>query len=352
MLRPFTPESPLPTQPPGWEEEFGFDYRELDAMWLARWTADDGWQGGRLYEHQGARLEISPGANVFQYGQGIVEGLKAHRTRDNKIVLFRPTAHARRVRQSAAFLALEPPAVESCLRAVFAVAQANRRWVPPYGKGALYIRPMIIGSGPVLAVHPAKEQLFYVFPSAVGQYLGGDRLVVLSAAHRAAPCGIGAAKAAANYAASLRPGQVAQSMGYSDALYLDARENRYIEELSGATFLAILRDGTLVTPALGSILPGVTRDSILRVAREVMGWLVVERKLSVEEVLSDAAEAFYVGTATVLAPVTTINYRGVDHPIGNGQPGPRGQALRQALVEIQRQERPDLWNWVVEVPGE
>ncbi len=351
MLTPFTAESPLPPQVRGWEEQLGFDYRELDAMWLSRWTAEGGWEEGRLYEHQGARLELSPGANVFQYGQGVVEGLKAHRTREGRVVLFRPVAHARRLRQSAAFVALEAPSVKASLEAVMAVAKANLRWVPPYGTGNLYIRPMIIGSGPVLAVHPAKEQLFYVFPSSVGAYLGGDRLMVLSAAHRAAPFGIGAAKAAANYAASLRPEQVAQSRGYSDALYLDAQENRYIEELSGANFLAVLRDGTLVAPALGSILPGVTRDSILRVAREVMGMLVVERKLSIEEVLSDAAEAFYVGTATVLAPVTCINYHGEDRAVGDGKPGPRGKALRQALVEIQRQERPDLWNWVVEVPA-
>ncbi len=351
MLNPFTLESPLLPQVPGWEDQLGFEYRELDAMWLSRWTGEGGWEEGRLFEHQGARLELSPGANVLQYGQGIVEGLKAHRTRGGTVVLFRATSHVRRLRQSAAYLAMEAPSVESCLHAVVQVVRANLRWVPPYGKGSLYIRPMVIGSGPVLGVHPAEEYLFYVFPSPVGQYLGGDRLIVLSDAHRAAPHGIGPAKAAGNYAASLRPQQVARRRGYSDALYLDARENRYIEELSGANFMAVLPDGTLVTPALGSILPGVTRDSLLRVAREVLGWLVVERKLSIEEVLSDAAEAFYVGTATVLAPVTTINYKGVDHTIGDGKPGPAGKELRQVLLEIQRKERPDLWGWLMEISG-
>jgi branched-chain amino acid aminotransferase len=351
MLIRFTSESLRQPQAPGWEEELGFEYRELDAFWLARWTRSGGWQQGHLYEHRGARLELSPGANVLQYGQGIVEGLKAHRTADGTVVLFRPVAHARRLRQSAAFLAMEAPSVDSCLQAVIQVVQANLRWVPACGKGSLYIRPMIVGSGPVLGVHPAGEYLFYVFPSPVGRYLGGDRLVVLSAAHRAAPHGIGGAKAAGNYAASLRPQQVAQARGYSDALYLDARQDRYVEELSGANFMVLLRDGTLVTPALGSILPGVTRDSLLRVAREVLGWLVVERKLSIEEVLSDAVEAFYVGTATILAPVTMINYQGVDHTIGDGKPGPGGQQLRELLVEIQRKERPDLWGWLMDVPA-
>lgn len=351
MLKPFSTDLPLQPQPPGWDEELGFRYRELDAMWLARWTAKGGWQDGSLYQHCDARLELSPGANVLQYGQGIVEGLKAHRARDGTVVLFRADSHALRLRQSAAFLAMEAPSAQACVQAVVQVVQANLRWVPAYGKGSLYIRPMIIGSGPVLGVHPAEEYLFYVFPSPVGQYLGGDRLMVLSAAHRAATYGIGPAKAAGNYAASLRPQQAAQRRGYSDALYLDARENRYVEELSGANFMVILRDGTLVTPALGSILPGVTRDSLLRVAREVLGWLVVERKLSIEEVLRDAAEAFYVGTATVLAPVTTINYQGMDHVIGDGKPGLGGKELRQVLIEIQRKERPDLWGWLMELPA-
>jgi branched-chain amino acid aminotransferase len=349
MLKPFTSESVLAEQKPGWEDGLGFSYRELDAMWLARWTPGQGWEPGRLYEHQGATLELSPGANALQYGQAIVEGLKARRTRQGQIVLFRAADHATRLRQSASFLAMEAPSIKAIMEAIVAVVKANLRWIPAHDRGCLYIRPMIIGSGPVLGVHPAREYLFYVFPAPVGQYLGGDRLMVLSAAHRAAPYGVGTAKAASGYAASLRPQQVAQSQGYTDALYLDARENCYVEELSGANFMAILRDGTLVTPALGSILPGVTRDSIIKVAREVLGWLVVERKLSIEEVVADAVEAFYLGTATVLAPVTVINYRGVDHVIGDGKPGPRGQALRQALVEVQTQERPDLWNWVTEV---
>lgn len=350
MLKPFDQNSPLPPQAADWESNLSFKYYEIDAMWLSQWTEKGGWDAGQLYEHRGATLSLSPGANVLQYGQGIVEGLKARLTKDNKVVLFRPEDHARRLRQSAAYLAMEAPPVKTCVDAVLEVVRANRRWIPSYRRGCLYIRPMIIGSGPVLGVHPAKEYLFYVFPAPVGAYLGGDRLMTLSAAHRAAPYGIGPAKAAGNYAASLRPQQVVQSQGYTDVLYLDARENFYIEELSGANFMAILKDGTLVAPALGSILPGITRDSIIRLAREVLGWLVVERKLSIEEVLSDAVEAFYVGTATVAAPVTAINHGGTDHKIGDGQPGPRVKLLRQMLEEIQSQERPDLWNWVTELP--
>ena len=349
MLVPFRPGAPRPPQQPGWDEELGFRYRELDAFWLSRWTPESGWEPGQLYEHQGATLELSLGANVLYYGQAVFEGLKAYRTREGKIVLFRPADNARRLRASAARLVMPAPSVEMFLEAVQAVVRANARWVPGYGKGSLYIRPVLIGSGPVLGVAPAEEYLFYVFASPVGQYMGGDRVIVLSSVHRAAPYGTGAAKAAGNYAASLLAHEAAREQGYIEALYLDAREDRYVEELGAANFFAVMSDGTLVTPPLGSILPGITRDSILTIAREIFGWIGVERPLPIDEVLTDAVEAFYTGTAAVLAPITVINYRGVDHPIGDGKPGPRAKMLRETLEAIQRQEHPDHWGWVVEV---
>ncbi len=349
MLKPFTDQSPLQPQEPGWDDALSFRYQELDAFWLARWSEATGWEPGQLYEHRGATLELSLGANVLHYGQAVFEGLKARRTREGKIVLFRPIDNARRMRASAARLLMPAPSVSTFLDAVKTTVRANARWVPGYGKGSLYIRPVLIGSGPVLGVAPAGEYLFFVFVCPVGQYMGGDRVIVLTSAHRAAPYGTGAAKTAGNYAASLLPQRMAKEQHYVDALYLDAREDRYIEELSGANFFAVLHDGTLVTPALGSILPGVTRASVITIASELFHWPVVERKLSIDEVLNDAIEAFYVGTAAVLAPITVINYRGVDHPIGSGEPGPRARMLRQALEEIQLQERPDLWDWVVEL---
>ncbi len=349
MLQPFTDQSPRAPQKSDWDANIGFAYRELDALWLARWTADSGWEPGQLYEHKGATLEISPSANVLNYGQALFEGLKAHRTREGKIVIFRPADNARRMRASAARLVMSAPSVDAFLEAIQAVVRANARWIPGYGKGSLYLRPVLIGSGPVLGVAPAKEYLFYVFASPASQYMGGDRAIVLSHVHRAAPHGTGAAKAAGNYAGSLRPHERARELGYTDALYLDAREDRYIEELGAANFFAILRDGTLVTPQLGSILPGFTRESILTIARELFGWIAVERQLAIDEVLENAVEAFYVGTAAVLAPITVINYKGVDHPVGDGKPGPQAQMLLKTLTEIQLQEQPDLWNWVMEV---
>ena len=349
MLKPFTSQSPLPAQEKGWDDELGFAYREMDAFWLSRWTAEDGWEAGQLYEHQGAMLELSLGANVFHYGQAVFEGLKARRTQEGKIVLFRPGDNGRRMMRSAAQLLMQAPPYTPFLEAILAVVKANARWVPGYGKGSLYIRPTLIGSGPVLGVKPSQEYTFFTFTAPVGQYMGGDRVCVPTHSHRAAPYGTGDAKMAGNYAASLRPQKAAKELGYVDALYVDAREDRYVEELSGANFFVVLYDGTLVTPALGSILPGITRDSILTIAREIFGWITIERRLSIEEVLSDAVEAFYTGTAAVLAPITTINYKGQDRAIGTGKPGPRARMLLEAMNEIQLQERPDPWGWVVEV---
>ncbi len=349
MLTLFTDSSPCPPQPPGWDDHLGFAYRELDALWLARWTPTSDWEAGRLYEHQQARLELSPGAGVLHYGQEVFEGLKAHRTREGKVVLFRAADNGRRLRRSAAHIAMPAPSVSAFLEAVEAVVRANQRWVPAYGKGSFYIRPLLIGSGDVLGVKAAQEYLFCVFGSPVGEYMGGDRVIVLSAAHRAAPYGTGAAKTGGNYAACIRPQKIAKELGYVDALYLDARRDRYIEELTGANFFAILGDGTLVTPRLGSILPGITRDSVLTIAQELFGWIAIERKLSIDEVLSDAVEAFYTGTAAILHPITTIHYQGSDYPIGDGKPGPRVEMLHRALIEIQLRERPDLWGWVTEV---
>ncbi len=349
MLTPFTERSPLLPQEPGWDEDLSFAYREVDAFWLARWTADGGWEAGGLYEQRGATLELSLAANVFHYGQAVFEGLKAQRTRTGEVVLFRPLDNARRMRTSAVRLLMPPPPVEMFMEAVTAVVRANRRWVPAAGRGSFYLRPFLIGSGPVLGVAPADEYLFCVFGAPVGRYMGGERVILFSAAHRAAPYGTGAVKAAGNYAASLLPHHLAREMGYTDALYLSARGDGTIEELGAANFFAVLRDFTLVTPQLGSILPGITRDSILTLAREVLGWIAVERPLPIEEVLEGAVESFYTGTAAVLSSITVINYQGVDHPIGDGQPGPRAALLRQLLAEVQLQEREDEWGWVVEV---
>jgi len=243
MYQPFTENSPRREQPPDWDASLGFQYQELDAFWVSKWTSGAGWLSGGLYSQPGATLELSPAANVFHYGQAVFEGLKARRTQDGKIVLFRPIDNARRMRTSASRLLMQAPSVAQFLNAITQVVKANAHWVPAYRKGSLYLRPFLIGSGPVLGVKPAQEYIFSIFATPVGKYMGGDRALILSGAHRAAAFGTGAAKVAGNYAASMLPQHTAKELGYVDALYLDSREDTYIEEFSGANFFAILHDG-------------------------------------------------------------------------------------------------------------
>ena len=276
-----------------------FEFTQTDHIFVA--TADETgtWRQGHIRAF--GDLSVSPAAAVFNYGQAVFEGMKAQLLPDGQLVLFRPEENARRFRNSAARLQMPPYPTEEFLRAVNAIVRKEARWVPPCAYGSLYIRPVMIGSGAVLGVAPAPTYTFYIFVSPVGLYRQGDpRLIVMDSVHRAAPYGIGNIKASANYAGTLRIHHVAAEHGYKDVLYLDARHDRYVEEVGSSNFFAILRDGTLVTPLLGSILPGITRDSVITIARELLHWHVVERELAIEEVLTDAQEAFFTGTARSL----------------------------------------------------
>jgi branched-chain amino acid aminotransferase len=283
--------------------------------------------------------------------------MKALSTPEGKVVLFRPKDYARRFRQSAARLVMPPYPIEEFVRAVQEVVKANRRWVPPYNperepweQNSLYIRPVMIGSGPVLGVKPARTYTFYIFVSPVGPYLPGEgKVMVIDSTHRTALYSTGNVKAAGNYAGTLLPHKIAQSRGYKDVLYLDARHDRYVEELGSSNFFVILQDGTLVTPPLdGSILPGITRDSVMTIARELLGWKVIERYLDIEEVLTQAREAFFTGTAAVIQPISEIYYRGRNYRIGDGD-SEGSHKLRELLVKIQTQQHPDPFGWVQEV---
>lgn len=324
-----------------------FAFNPADYMYLAE-TADRTWPTGAISPFHD--LQVSPAAGVFNYGQALFEGLKALRTEAGKIVLFRPAENGRRFHRGAALLEMPPFPVPAFVAAVTELVQANARWVPPYSCGSLYLRPVMIGSGPVLGVHPAPSYTFYIFANPVGLYKPGEgRVMVLDAQHRAAPYGTGMIKASSNYAGTLRPQRIVEERHYKDVLYLDARTDRYIEELVSSNFFAILGDGTLVTPRLGSILPGITRDSVLTIARELLGWRVVERDLALQEVLDQAQEAFFTGTAAVVQPVTVINYQGTDYPVGTGQPGAGTELLRQTLLQIQTQGCDNPFGWVHEV---
>ena len=330
-----------------------FEFRPADWMYVARTDEHGGWREGALQPYQD--LAISPASAVLNHAQAVFEGMKAQRTAEGRLVLFRPSANARRFRQSAERLAMPPFPEEYFVAAVEALARANADWVPPAGTGSLYIRPVLMGSGPILGVTPAPSYTFYIFACPVGAYLPGEgKVIVLDGMHRAVVGGTGNVKAAGNYAPTFVPHQTAQAMGYKDVLYLDAREDRYVEELGSSNVFAFLADGTLVTPQLGTVLPGITRHSVIKIAREVFGWTVVERALAIDELISGTSEAFLTGTAAVVQPITLVNYQGRDYPLGplgDGQPGARAAALRKRLIDIQTQARPDPFGWVHEVPS-
>jgi branched-chain amino acid aminotransferase len=298
-------------------------------------------------------LQLSPAAAVLNYSQAAFEGLRVVATANHELALFRIEDNARRLRQSASRLVMPPVPVSQFVTAIEDLVRAESRWVPPPEHGCLYVRPVLMGSGSVLGVGPASQYTFYIFVSPVGRYRPGPgRMIVLDSNHRAASCGTGDLKISANYAGTMRPHEVARKAQCKDVLYLDARHDRYVEELGSSNVFMVLGDGTLATPRLGSILPGITRDSVIRIARELLGWKVVEREIDIAEFLSHSTEAFFTGTAAGVQPIWRVNYRGEDHPIGGRPvtneeaPGPRTHLIKERLERIQIGAEPDPFGWV------
>jgi branched-chain amino acid aminotransferase len=335
-------------------KQLKFEFTPTDHMFISQADADGQWTKGEIRHLQD--LAISPAAAALNYGQAAFEGMKALRTPEGKVVLFRPEENARRFRKSATKLVMPPYPVDSFIQAIEDVVNANRRWIPDYlheddykyKQPSLYVRPVMIGSGPVLGVSAAPNYTFYIFVSPVGPYLPGEgKVVVLDSTHRTPLYGTGDVKAAGNYAGTLFSQKFAKSLGYKDVLYLDAQRYRYVEELSSSNFFAILKDSTLVTPPLsGSILPGITRDSVITIAREIFGWKVTERAIDIQELLESTQEIFFTGTAAVVQPITEISYQGKSCTIGTGKKGEKTNELHQCLIEIQTQQRADPFGWV------
>ena len=292
---------------------------------------------------------------MLQYAQTVFEGLKAYTTEDGRIVTFRPDLNAERLEQSA--MRLEMPAFpkERFVEAVIQTVKANAAYVPPYGTGAtLYIRPYMFGTNPVIGVKPADEYQFRVFCTPVGPYFKGGvkpLTICVSDFDRAAPHGTGHIKAGLNYAMSMHAIMEAHRNGFDENMYLDAATRTKVEETGGANFLFVTKDGKVVTPKSGSILPSITRRSLIYVAKEYLGLEVEEREVFFDEV-KDFAECGLCGTAAVISPVGKI----VDHgkeicmPSGMEKMGPVTQKLYDTLTGIQmgRLEAPEGWIHVVE----
>jgi len=308
------------------------------------------WDNGGIVPYH--NIELSPAANILNYGQGIFEGMKAYYSVKGKIVLFRPDENAKRFVRSAQKLAMAPITAEQFMNAVKEVVLANEYFIPdsPNGKYTLYLRPVYIGTEPLLGVRASKEYMFFIFASPVGPYfdkVGVVRLMV-SDVHRAAPHGTGDAKAVSNYAVTMRPKNEAVAKGYNDAIYLDPIHNKYVEEAGAANFFVLLEDDTLITPPLGSILPGITRESIIRLAREVYKMKVLEQDVSLEDACKNAKEVFLTGTAAVVTSVSEINWNGENYNV-NKNYYQLANKFYDKLTGIQLQREEDPFGWVTEL---
>lgn len=330
-----------------------FGYHKTD--FNIRYTWRNGtWDRGVLSADETVPLHIA--ATALHYGQECFEGLKVFQTKRGDVVVFRIEENARRLVRSCRKILMEPVPEELFIEAVTRVVNANRRFVPPYGTGAsLYVRPLVIGTGPQVGVKPAGEYMFMVLVTPVGPYFKTGfkpvDLVVEEEVDRAAPLGVGDVKVGGNYAAGLRATVGARKHGFTEVLYLDAKEKRYIDESGPANFFAITKDGQYVTPDSPSILPSITNMSLITLAEE-MGLRPQRRPIDVEEIFA-FTEAGCCGTAAVITPVGSITYR--DRKVvyaEDGRPGPNCVKLYQTLRAIQLGDMPDKYGWVRRIAPE
>ena len=331
----------------------GFGRVFTDHMAVIRWTEESGWHDAAITPR--APLTMDPSAAVLHYAQEIFEGLKAYRLGDGGTALFRADANARRFRNSARRLAMPELPDELFLESCRLLVEAERDWIPTIDGGALYLRPFMIASEVFLGVKPSAEYLYMVLASSVGNYWkGGERAIAVWVSEqftRAAPGGTGEAKCGGNYAASLAAQAEAIRQGCDQVVFLDAVERRWVEELGGMNVFFVFADGSLQTPPLtGTILPGVTRDSIIRLARDA-GLTVREEGYAIDRWRADAAsghlvEAFACGTAAVVTAIGEVAAAEGRFTVGDGAPGPVTGRLKAQLTAIQRGTAPDPHGWV------
>ncbi len=334
----------------------GFGTNFTDHMVTIEWTEGKGWHDAVI----GPRgpIPLDPAASVLHYAQEIFEGLKAYKHPDGSIALFRPEANAERFNASATRLAMPELPVEAFVEAVKQIVLADAAWIPEQEGASLYLRPFMIATEPFLGVRSAKQYKFIVIASPAGNYFKSGAPAVsiwVSQYTRAAPGGTGAAKCGGNYAASLVPTAEAFARGHDQVLFLDAAEHKWVEELGGMNLFFAFDDGSLLTPPLsGTILPGITRASLIALAREE-GLTIREERYSIDQWQADAAsgkllETFACGTAAVVTPVGRVaSPDGTSFTIGSGGPGQTTAKLKDKLVAIQRGQVADTHGWVVKI---
>lgn len=340
------------------ESKLGFGKIYSDHMFMMRWTPNTGWTDARVQPF--GDLTLSPAALVLHYGQTIFEGLKAYRNPRGSVNLFRAADNAERFARSATRLDLPPVPTETFIAACKALLDLDHEWIPRSHGSSLYIRPTMIATEPYIGLKSASEVLFYIITGPVGAYypegFNPVKITVCEDYSRAGPGGLGAAKTGANYAASLLAEKEAIKAGFTQVLWLDAAERRYIEEVGSMNILFKI-DGKVITPpSSDTILGGITKYSVLDLLRS---WNipVAEERLTIEDVLQAHAggrleEVFGAGTAAVISPVGQLNYKGQNYDIGNGETGPLALRLFDEIIGIQYGQRPDPFGWITEVvPG-
>lgn len=333
----------------------GFGLHFTDHMVTATWSPDTGWHDAGLRPYQ--PLTLDPATAALHYAQSIFEGLKAYRHADGSIWTFRPEANAARFARSAQRMALPELPVSAFTEAIDLLVKTDADWVPGGGESSLYLRPFMFASETFLGVRPAKQVTYCLIASPAGAYFAGGvkpvKIWLSTEYTRAAPGGTGAAKCAGNYAASLVAQQEALDHGCDQVCFLDATERRWVEELGGMNLYFVRADGTIVTPELsGTILEGITRDSIITLAGD-LGHKIDERQISIDEWRDDVAsgeitEVFACGTAAVITPLGRLLWDGGELAMGS-EAGPVTQRIRDALINVQYGRADDTYGWMHQI---
>lgn len=332
-------------------ENLGFSYMKLPYRYLAYYKNGQ-WEKGGLTED--ATLHMSESSPCLHYGQQAFEGMKAYRTKDGSVQLFRPDQNAKRLQRTSDRLLMPQVPTDMFVDAVKQVVRANEEYVPPYGTGGtLYIRPLLLGVGDIIGVKPADEYIFTVFAMPVGNYFKGGLIptnfIVSDKYDRAAPYGTGAAKVGGNYAASLLPGQMAHEKKFSDVIYLDPATHTKIEEVGSANFFGITKDNEFVTPYSPSILPSITKYSLLYLAEHRLGLKAIEGDVPIDD-LDRFAEAGACGTAAVISPIGGIQHGDDFHVFySETEVGPVTRKLYNELTGIQFGDVEAPEGWIVKV---
>jgi len=338
-------------QKPTDESKLGFGDILTDHMFLMDYEKGKGWFDPRIVPY--GNLSIDPAAMAIHYGQEIFEGLKAYSGKDGGLYLFRPRENFKRFNRSAARVCMPELDIDQALDGMKQLILLDRAWVPTGEGTSLYIRPTMLATEPHLGVRPASSYLFYVIVGPVGAYykegLNPVKIYVEDKYVRAAVGGTGEVKTAGNYAASLLAAEEAKQKGFTQVLWLDAAERRFIEEVGTMNMFFVIWDEVITAPLTGSILPGITRDSVIQIVRK-WGMKMSERSLSIDEVTAAARqgtlkEAFGTGTAAVISPVGQITYKGVDYIVAGGKMGDLSMKLYNEIVAIQYGEKDDPYGW-------